>query len=96
MSAVSTPPLLCAVACGGLQLLGRADDMKEYIRRGCDKGWVETTLSGGPGSRDHVVRCDLIKNANGSYRTEWRLNRECNVRQEYCLSRSVALTVLCT
>lgn len=64
-------PRLCFLPV--LQLLGRADNAKDYIRRGCDRGYVETTLSGGPGVEDHVVRCDLIKSAD-TYRTEWKRN----------------------
>jgi hypothetical protein len=61
--------------CAALQLLGRADNYKDYIRRGCDKGWVETTLSGGPGRPDYVIRCEMAKTDSG-YKSDWRINRE--------------------
>ena len=60
-----------------MQLLGRADNVKDYIRRGCDRGWVETTLSGGPGSADIVIRCEMAKTDSG-YKMDWRINRECS------------------
>jgi hypothetical protein len=56
-----------------LQLLGRADNLKDFIRRGADSGWVETTLSGGPGRPDKIIRCEMRKTAEG-YSTNWRIN----------------------
>lgn len=55
------------------QLLGRADNIKDFIKRGADSGWVETTLSGGPGRRDSVIRCEMLKTAEG-YTTRWKIN----------------------
>lgn len=62
------------------QLLGRADNLKDYVQRGCDEAWTEITLSGGPGQRDMVVRRDIkqVRRDDGSsgYSSKWRLNGE--------------------
>jgi hypothetical protein len=65
--------LCCCCCCA--QLLGRADNIKDFIRRGADSGWVETTLSGGPGRRDSVIKCEMLKTAEG-YTTRWKINSE--------------------
>jgi hypothetical protein len=59
-----------------IQLLGRADNLKDFIRRGADSGWVETTLSGGPGRPDKIIGCEMRKTAEG-YSTNWRINGAC-------------------
>jgi hypothetical protein len=58
------------------QLLGRADNVKEYIKRGCDEGWVETTLSGGPGHPDITVRRDMKKTSADTYTSTWKIDSE--------------------
>jgi hypothetical protein len=80
-----------AAAAPGLQLLGRADNVKDYIRRGCDRGWVETTLSGGPGRPDLVIRCELYKTESNGYKTDWRINRECCQQLHTTLDSSLSL-----
>lgn len=60
-----------------LKLLGRADNPKNYVRRGCNHAYVETALSGGGEGPDSVVRCDIIKSEeDDTYRTGWALNGE--------------------
>jgi hypothetical protein len=49
--------------------------VKDFIRRGADSGWVETTLSGGPGRPDKVIRCEMFKSAEG-YSSHWKINGE--------------------
>jgi hypothetical protein len=60
------------------QLLGRAENLKDYVQRGCEEAWTEITLSGGPGAHDMVVRRQITQvvrddGATG-YTTKWRLN----------------------
>ncbi|WIA11591.1 hypothetical protein OEZ85_011696 [Tetradesmus obliquus] len=72
---------LCVGLGGSTKLLGRADNVKDYIRRGCDRGWVETTLSGGPGSANIVIRCEMAKTDSG-YKMDWRINRASKTKKE--------------
>lgn len=78
------------------QLLGRADNVKDYIRRGADRGWVETTLSGGPGHADIVIRCEMSKTEQG-YSTAWKINRECQgtTAQMWSLKCGLCLEMVC-
>ena len=50
--------LVCAI-CVGLagktSLLGRAEEMSAFVRRGSQAGWVQITLSSGDPMRPHVV-----------------------------------------
>lgn len=50
--------LVCAI-CVGLAgkttLLGRAEDVSSFVRRGAASGWVQITLSSGDPMRPHVV-----------------------------------------
>ena len=66
--------LVCAI-CIGLGgspfILGRSRDVGEYVRRGSQRGWVEITLSRGPGLPSTALRRDLTAGSNAS---EWRLN----------------------
>jgi hypothetical protein len=59
-----------------LQLLGRADNVKEYIKRDAVEGWVEVTLSGGPGQRDTWVRRTMKKEADNKYSSTYKINGE--------------------
>lgn len=68
----------------GLQLLGRAEQISNYVRRGQSEAWTEITLSGGPGMRDHLVRRDIkleFSEENGerkvATRSKWKVNGEC-------------------
>lgn len=60
------------------QLLGRAENLKDFIRRGCSEAWTEITLSGGGASRDMVVRREIRQVARedgqAGYSSKWRLN----------------------
>ncbi|KAG1681380.1 hypothetical protein FOA52_007428 [Chlamydomonas sp. UWO 241] len=73
--------LVCAMCVGlggSTKLLGRADDLREYIRRGKTSAWTEITLSGGPTERDHVVRRDIKFETNSEGRpvchSLWKIN----------------------
>lgn len=53
--------LVCAISIGlggRTTLLGRAEDLKDYVRRahGVQTGWVEVTLSSGQPGRPYTVR----------------------------------------
>ncbi|KAL4440548.1 hypothetical protein ABPG75_003549 [Micractinium tetrahymenae] len=68
--------LVCAISIGlggRTTLLGRAEDLKDYVRRGDDvqTGWVEVTLSSGQPGRPYTVRREMSKADNHS---TWRLN----------------------
>lgn len=60
------------------QLLGRADNLKDFIRRGCDRAWTEVTLSGGEGGRDVTIKRDIsirrLPDGSRSYSSEWYIN----------------------
>ena len=67
--------LVCAI-CIGLggapRLLGRARELREYVRRGAPSGWVEITLGGGPPpARPLVIRRDLSATSSSS---DWRMD----------------------
>ena len=62
-----------------MQLLGRAENLADYIRTGANSCFIEITLSGGGqgGTRDHVLRRD-IKAVRGdgeakTYDSSWQL-----------------------
>ena len=63
--------ILCAL-CLGLggspSLLGRADDVREFISNDCDTGYVEVTVKGLEGMRDDVIKRNLIKSDKGGVR----------------------------
>lgn len=73
--------LVCAICVGlggSTKVLGRADNLAEFIRRGQKSCWTEITLSGGPGKADHVLKRSIKAQTNGdntlSYNTTWELN----------------------
>jgi hypothetical protein len=69
------------------QLLGRADNLSDYVRRGQSSCWTQITLSAGGGPkapRDHVVRREIeLKSRRDennqlkrSYESNWYINGE--------------------
>jgi hypothetical protein len=74
----NTPPLLRAPLRPIVQLLGRAENLKDYVQRGCDEAWTEITLSGGRGQTDMVIRRDIkqVSRDDGAtgYSSKWKLN----------------------
>jgi hypothetical protein len=61
------------------QLLGRADNLKDFVRRGQKEAWVEITLSGGEGKRDYVIRRDMrVAREEGkeTCSSTWKINSE--------------------
>lgn len=69
---------LCIGLGGSTRLLGRADNLRDFVQRGCDEAWTEVTLSGGPNCADHVMRRDIRAVARddggAGYQSKWRLN----------------------
>jgi len=57
---------------GSAQLLGRAEDPKEFIRHGAAEGLTEITLSGG--GQGHPVRVFHKIRRSGTPVSEWKLN----------------------
>ena len=59
---------------GRAQLLGRAEDPRQFVRHGKKEGFTEITLSGGAGERPvkvyHLIRSE------GDRVSEWKLNGE--------------------
>lgn len=68
---------LCVGLGGSTKALGRADNLRDYVRRGMSHAWTEITLSGGPGQRDHVIRRDIRlerTDKGDTYVSSWKLN----------------------
>ncbi len=66
----------------GVQTLGRADNIKDFVRKGAHSFWTEITLSSGGEGRDHVVRRTVTvrteRDADGQRRerheSKWKIN----------------------
>ena len=54
-----------------MQLLGRANSLKEFVRKGQDTGVVSITISGGPGKADIVF--ERVMHA-GDNKSTWKIN----------------------
>ncbi|GLI64044.1 hypothetical protein VaNZ11_007205 [Volvox africanus] len=73
---------LCLGLNGSPKTLGRADDIKAFVRRGAHSFWTEITLSSGCEERDHVVKRTVTvrteRDANGERRerfeSKWKIN----------------------
>ncbi len=61
---------LCIGLCGSPKLLGRAANVKDYVMRGCEHGYVEITLCNGEGRPNSLVQ-RIIKKTNTS---TWRID----------------------
>lgn len=74
--------LVCAICVGlggSTKVLGRADNLSEFIRRGQRACWTEITLSGGQGRNDHVLKRYIESKAAGNgeklgFESHWELN----------------------
>ncbi len=55
------PRTAAPLATRASQLLGRADNLGDYVRRGCRAAYVEVTLSGGVDARGHLRQDILIR-----------------------------------
>ncbi|MEW5302675.1 MAG: hypothetical protein WDW36_005436 [Sanguina aurantia] len=58
---------LCIGLAGSTKLLGRADNLQDYVRRNCTSFFTEITLSGGSSARPTVVRRDVEKKDRGGH-----------------------------
>ena len=61
-----------------MQLLGRADNVKEFIKRGEETATVEVTLSSGNPSRPIVVYRKMKMDKDSGGLSEWKLNGKLN------------------
>ncbi|KAL4856314.1 Structural maintenance of chromosomes protein 5 [Chlorella vulgaris] len=69
---------ICVCLAGKASLLGRAEDVSGFVRRGSDAGWVEITLSSGSPTRPYTIRREIRRDTNSS---KWYLNRqECRMK----------------
>lgn len=57
-----------------MQLLGRAKDVREYIKRGEQWALVQVTLSSGNPAKPTVISRKIFDAADGPARSEWKLN----------------------
>ncbi|KAL6778911.1 SMC5 [Auxenochlorella protothecoides x Auxenochlorella symbiontica] len=86
---------LCVGLGGKTGLLGRADEVSNYVRRGADKGWVKITLAGGPEGRETLIQRIMYSSKNSS---DWSINgKECLNRdvQARVASLNIHLDNLC-
>ncbi|MEW5312584.1 MAG: hypothetical protein WDW38_004208 [Sanguina aurantia] len=58
---------LCIGLAGSTKLLGRADNLQDYVRRNCTSFFTEITLSSGGSARPTVVRRDVEKKDRGGH-----------------------------
>lgn len=56
------------------QLLGRAKDVREYIKRGEDSAFVQVTLSSGNAAKPTVISRKIFNSDDGPAKNEWKLN----------------------
>ncbi|KAG8987488.1 Structural maintenance of chromosomes protein 5 [Tulasnella sp. JGI-2019a] len=66
----------CAIAIGlgwNPKVLGRAEELKDFVKIGNEKGWVEIELKGPAGKKNLVIRREINTKTNGSI---WHLNKE--------------------
>ncbi|KAK9808667.1 hypothetical protein WJX72_001584 [[Myrmecia] bisecta] len=72
---------LCIGLAGAPSLLGRADNIKDFIRRGENEGFTEITLSSGDPSRPVVITRHMRIVSGGTAQNEWKINgRTCNAK----------------
>lgn len=70
----------CNIDVAYLQLLGRADNVKEYIKRGEESATVEVTLSSGNPARPIVVYRKMKVDKDSGGLSEWKLNGKSMLR----------------
>ena len=51
-----------------MQRLGRSKDVKEYVRKGCDKGSAEVIVSGGPEGTDYRIEREITKDGKSLFK----------------------------
>ena len=65
---------LASDTCDLAQLLGRAKDVREYIKRGERSALVQVTLSSGNPAKPTVVSRKISDSDDGPAKNEWKLN----------------------
>ena len=92
---------MCGIALGlggTPKVLGRADNVSEFIMTGLDHGFVEVELYGGKDEANFMVRRDLQRSSRGS--SKWQINGKQATEQEVkdLVERDLKITVsnLCT
>ncbi|GLC34495.1 hypothetical protein PLESTB_001255100 [Pleodorina starrii] len=73
---------LCLGLNGSPKTLGRADDIKAFVRRGARSFWTEITLSSGGEGRDYVIRrtvslrreTDASGQRKDRFESKWKIN----------------------
>ncbi|KAG8875354.1 Structural maintenance of chromosomes protein 5 [Tulasnella sp. 331] len=66
----------CAIAIGlgwSPKVLGRAEELKDFVKIGNDRGWIELELKGPAGKKNLIIKREINTKTNGS---AWHLNKE--------------------
>ena len=56
-----------------VQVMGRAPDLKSYVKQGCEEAQTEVEIKGGRGGRNTVLHCTFGRESG---KTAWRVNGE--------------------
>lgn len=67
---VSAPACRSCISAERCQVMGRATDLKSYIKQGKEEAWTEIVLRGKPGKRNYVI----WRNFTRGNKSEWQLN----------------------
>ncbi|MCJ1390320.1 Structural maintenance of chromosomes protein 5 [Xylographa bjoerkii] len=86
--------LVCAICLGmgwGPKHLGRAKDVSEFVKHGCQESTIEIELQGRPEERNPVLRCVIKRDGNQSY---YYINDKSSPRKDVVdLARSFAIQI---
>ena len=66
---------LCIGLCGSPKLLGRADNVRDYVMRGQEQGYVQITLCNGEGRSVSVVRRTITKRNTSVWQIDDKIAR---------------------
>jgi hypothetical protein len=53
--------------------MGRAPDLKSYVKQGCEEAQTEVEIKGGRGKRNTILHCTFGREND---KTAWRINGE--------------------
>lgn len=59
--------------------MGRAPDLRSYVKQGCEESWTEVELKGLPGKRNTVLSCRFTREDDKS---EWKIDGAFDKRVE--------------
>ncbi|MCJ1403788.1 Structural maintenance of chromosomes protein 5 [Xylographa trunciseda] len=86
--------LVCAICLGmgwGPKHLGRAKDVSEFVKHGCQEATIEIELQGRPEQRNPLLRCVIKRDGNQSY---YYINDKSSPRKDVIdLARSFAIQI---